>query len=169
MLPRRPVAQVVPSLLTQVPCNNGAFSGVRGALRADANGLTRFSNAALEHAFQIGPTNPLAGAAGRAALLRSLGQVVATTPGFFGAEAPRLGNLGLFLKQQAHDGRLQASAVLRSVLEALGPIWPGRQRLAGKNLGDVFDNCMKTIAQRWQLPQNSQTMTFKAQVSLTPS
>jgi hypothetical protein len=40
---------------------------------------------------------------------------------------------------------------------------------ATQNLGDTFDNCMKTIAQKWQLPQNSQTMTFKAQVSLTPS
>jgi hypothetical protein len=40
---------------------------------------------------------------------------------------------------------------------------------ATQNLGDTFDNCMKTIAQKWALPQNSQTMTFKAQVSLTPS
>ena len=40
---------------------------------------------------------------------------------------------------------------------------------ATQNLGDTFDTCMKTIAQKWQLPQNSQTMTFKAQVSLTPS
>ena len=40
---------------------------------------------------------------------------------------------------------------------------------ATQNLGDTFDSCMKTIAQKWQLPQNSQTMTFKAQVSLTPS
>jgi len=40
---------------------------------------------------------------------------------------------------------------------------------ATQNLGDTFDNCMKTIAQKWTLPQNAQTMTFKAQVSLTPS
>jgi len=40
---------------------------------------------------------------------------------------------------------------------------------ATQNLGDSFDNCMKTIAQKWTLPLNSQTMTFKAQVSLTPS
>ena len=40
---------------------------------------------------------------------------------------------------------------------------------ATQNLGDSFDNCMKTIAQKWALPKNSQTMTFKAQVSLTPS
>jgi hypothetical protein len=40
---------------------------------------------------------------------------------------------------------------------------------ASQNLGDTFDACMKQIAQRWTLPQNSVTMTFKAQVSLTPS
>jgi hypothetical protein len=40
---------------------------------------------------------------------------------------------------------------------------------ATQNLGDTFESCMKTIAQKWTLPENSQTMTFKAQVSLTPS
>jgi hypothetical protein len=37
------------------------------------------------------------------------------------------------------------------------------------SLGDVFDNCMKTVASKWALPSNSPAMTFKAQVSLTPS
>lgn len=40
---------------------------------------------------------------------------------------------------------------------------------ASQNLGDTFDSCMKQIASKWSLPQNAQTMTFKAQVSLTPS
>ena len=37
------------------------------------------------------------------------------------------------------------------------------------SLGDTFDNCIKTVASKWQLPTNSPAMTFKAQVSLTPS
>lgn len=37
------------------------------------------------------------------------------------------------------------------------------------SLGDAFDSCIKTVAGKWQLPQNSPAMTFKAQVSLTPS
>jgi hypothetical protein len=37
------------------------------------------------------------------------------------------------------------------------------------SLGDVFDNCMKAVASKWALPSNSPAMTFKAQVSLTPS
>ncbi len=40
---------------------------------------------------------------------------------------------------------------------------------ASQTLGDTFDNCMKQIASKWTLPTNAQTMTFKAQVSLTPS
>jgi hypothetical protein len=40
---------------------------------------------------------------------------------------------------------------------------------ASQPLGDTFDGCMKTVASKWQLPQNSPAMTFKAQVSLTPS
>jgi hypothetical protein len=37
------------------------------------------------------------------------------------------------------------------------------------SLGDPFDGCMRAVAQQWALPQNSPAMTFKAQVSLTPS
>ena len=37
------------------------------------------------------------------------------------------------------------------------------------SLGDTFDNCIKGVASKWALPTNSPAMTFKAQVSLTPS
>ncbi len=37
------------------------------------------------------------------------------------------------------------------------------------SLGDAFDSCIKTVASKWALPTNSPAMTFKAQVSLTPS
>lgn len=37
------------------------------------------------------------------------------------------------------------------------------------SLGDTFDTCIKTVASKWALPQSSPAMTFKAQVSLTPS
>ena len=37
------------------------------------------------------------------------------------------------------------------------------------SLGDAFDSCIRTVASKWQLPQSSPAMTFKAQVSLTPS
>lgn len=37
------------------------------------------------------------------------------------------------------------------------------------SLGDAFDACIRTVASKWTLPQSSPAMTFKAQVSLTPS
>ncbi|HEX7838228.1 MAG TPA: hypothetical protein VF469_12225 [Kofleriaceae bacterium] len=37
------------------------------------------------------------------------------------------------------------------------------------SLGDTFDSCIRTVASKWTLPASSPAMTFKAQVSLTPS
>ena len=37
------------------------------------------------------------------------------------------------------------------------------------SLGNAFDECIQQVAKHWVLPQNSPAMTFKAQVSLTPS
>jgi hypothetical protein len=112
--------------------------GSDGSARADAAGLSGFEPAALKHAFQVTDDNPLLGLAGRARLLRELGRVVASTPKYFDPARPRLGDLAIFLKRSAVSGRIRAQAVLAAVLEALGPIWPGRERLAGKPLGDVW-------------------------------
>jgi Protein of unknown function (DUF1688) len=119
---------------------NGGLGGSASAPRADGAGLALLSAEALALAFQVTPENPLTGLEGRADLLRRLGKLVAATPEYFAraGEAPRLGNLGLYLAGQASAGRLPASAILRAVLEALGPIWQGRPRLAGKSLGDVW-------------------------------
>jgi hypothetical protein len=105
---------------------------------ADARGLLAFDTARLTSAFQVSEENPLVGAEGRANLLRRLGEVVQSTPTYFDSPRPRLGDLGVWLKRAAQDGRLQATAVLDAVLEALGSIWPGREKLAGKPLGDVW-------------------------------
>jgi hypothetical protein len=105
---------------------------------ADAGGLLGFDSARLASAFQVSDDNPLTGVQGRADLLRMLGEVVKKTPAYFDSARPRLGDLGVVLKRSAKDGRLPASAVLDAVLRALGPIWPGREKLDGKPLGDVW-------------------------------
>ena len=105
---------------------------------ADGAGLLGFDAQHLASAFQVTDANPLIGVAGRAELLRKLGEVVQNTPAYFDSTRPRLGDLGVGLKRAAHDGQLPASAVLDAVLRALGPIWPGREKLAGKSLGDVW-------------------------------
>lgn len=119
--------------------------------RADAGALAALTAGDLGAAFQVGPENPLVGLEGRAAILRRLGEVVASTPEIFGPHGGgsdgdpgrtyRLGRLGVHLASQARAGgarALPASAVLGAVLEVLGPIWPGREVCAGRNLGDVW-------------------------------
>ena len=105
---------------------------------ADGAGLLAFDAAHLASAFQVTDSNPLVGVAGRAGLLRKLGEVVQNSPEYFDSARPRLGDLGVGLKRAAQDGQLPASAVLDAVLRALGPIWPGREKLDGKPLGDVW-------------------------------
>jgi hypothetical protein len=107
---------------------------------ADGLGLSSFDAARLSSAFQVTDENRLVGVAGRANLLKTLGEVVQSTPQYFDSPRPRLGDLGVWLKRAsaANGGRLPATAVLDAVLKALGSIWPGRETLAGKPLGDVW-------------------------------
>jgi Protein of unknown function (DUF1688) len=118
--------------------DGGGLGGDARVPRADASGLSNLTASALGSAFQVNPENPLTGLDGRAALLRRLGNVVASSPEYFGARAPRLGNLGAYLERSASAGHLPASAILRAMLAALGPIWQGRQQLDGRSLGDVW-------------------------------
>ena len=113
---------------------SGGFSS-HGHASADAAGLSRITAEQLGRAFQVSASNPLTGLEGRARLLSKLGEVVESTPAYFGG---RLGDLGLWLKAAAVGQRLAASSILAAVLGALGSIWPGRETLAGKPLGDVW-------------------------------
>ncbi|MHB2166669.1 URC4/urg3 family protein [Alsobacter sp. R-9] len=118
----------------------GAFSATAGdALRADADGLRRLAAEDVGAAFQVSPENPLVGLEGRASLLRRLGDVVAANPAVFGrADTPRPGGLFDHLAAQAEGGLLPAEAILRALLDHLGPIWPGRITLGGIDLGDTW-------------------------------
>jgi hypothetical protein len=102
--------------------------------RADAAALARVTPDQLGAAFQHRHGNELAGLAGRAALLRRLGETVAAAPGLFGRPA-RLGNLYDLWRGRA---ALPAPEILHCLLTALGPIWPGRLVLDGVPLGDCW-------------------------------
>lgn len=106
-------------------------------LRTDAAALARFDAAALARAFQVAAENPLVGLEGRAGLLRRLGEVMAGAPELFGRPA-RLGNLYDTIAARADNGRIEAGAVLKLLLDALGPVWPGRLTVDGVNLGDCW-------------------------------
>jgi hypothetical protein len=117
---------------------SGAFSSDPAApWRVDPAPLTRVTESALAAAFQVTPANPLVGLDGRVALLRRLGAAIAAEPRFFGTP-PRLGGLFDAVAAQAAGASVPAEAVLKLVLAALGPIWPGRLRLDGADLGDAW-------------------------------
>jgi Protein of unknown function (DUF1688) len=101
---------------------SGLFSGDPAhPLRADAEGLSRLSDAAFAKFFQVAPGNPMVGVAGRLALLRNLGMTLRRRPELFGAEA-RIGGL-----LDHWRPRVAARTILATLLEALAAIWPGRQ------------------------------------------
>jgi Protein of unknown function (DUF1688) len=113
---------------------NGLFSADPGdPWRADAAALAVMMPERLGAAFQHKSDNPLLGLDGRAALLRRLGEIMVGAPELFG-EPARLGSLYDHWIPQC--GELPAPGILRFVLRAFGPIWPGRLSLNGVPLGD---------------------------------
>ena len=101
----------------------GLFSGdAADPWRADAAALAALDPEALANAMQHRDGNPLAGFAGRVVLLRRLGEVARDNPDVFGRPA-RLGNLYDYWSAKH---AIAAPDILRTLLVALGPIWPGR-------------------------------------------
>jgi hypothetical protein len=118
----------------------GLFSAdPREPLRADASRIAELAVVDLADGFQAGCSNPLVGMAGRAALLNALGARAAGRPDLFArADRPRPGGLFDVLAAGAQRGTVEARAILVLLLEALGPIWPGRETLDGVSLGDTW-------------------------------
>jgi len=118
----------------------GAFSNhANDPLRADAERLARLTVTDLEQGFQVSADNPLVGIEGRTALLRRLGDLVATKPEIFAiSDSARPGGLFDRLAARAEHGRIEAAMILSELLLQLGPIWPSRITLQGVALGDCW-------------------------------
>lgn len=106
-------------------------------MRVDAASLQRIGAARLADGLQVSSDNPIVGLEGRAELLRRLGAAVAARPDIFDRSA-RLGNLFDALERERAGAELPAAAILAMLLDAFSEVWPGGQRLGGKNLGDVW-------------------------------
>lgn len=113
---------------------SGAFSSDGKSLRSDAEGLKRVTPKLIEEYFQVTPNNPLVGVEGRTSLLKNLGRALENKTLF---KDGRPGNLIDYLVAK-HGKTIPAKALLRGVLDGLGPIWPGRETLNGVNLGDAW-------------------------------
>ncbi len=116
----------------------GLSSSGEAPLRADAAGLESVTVERLARAFQVSEENPLVGLAGRAALMRGLGDALRRAPGVFGIETPRIGGLLDHLRSRAAGGVLPAGEILGALLEVFPRVWPSRTRLGGESLGDVW-------------------------------
>jgi hypothetical protein len=67
------------------------------------------------------------------------------------------------------DSSLQARTVTLTVSASFSNAGAYKSASFAPSLGNTFDQCIRTVATKWQLPSSSPAMTFKAQVSLTPS
>jgi hypothetical protein len=114
----------------------GGLSSERRAYHVDARGLAQVDATSLAAVFQVGPDNPLVGVEGRVALLRALGATLERRSDLFAGA--RLGGLIDHFVAISGNGGLPATAVLAALLDGLSEIWPGRLRLDGVALGDVW-------------------------------
>lgn len=126
----------------------GAFSAnPSDPFRVDAAVLTQMTAQQLSDGFQVSADNPLVGLAGRAALLRALGQLAAGSEGVFARnDTARPGGLFDHLEAVADRGAIPAPEILSELLHELGPIWPSRLTLGGIALGDCWRHSAITSA-----------------------
>ena len=124
----------------------GAFSkDPRDPWRVDAERLVRLTEDDLIEAFQVQAENPLAGVAGRVALLRSLGEACLDHPHVFAQmDDPRPGGLADYLAANSSRNRIEAPAILHALLDHLGSIWPGRLTIGSQPMGDTW------LYERWR-------------------
>lgn len=113
---------------------SGAMSSDGTSLRADRDGLKAISSQDVAKAFQVSEENPLIGVEGRTNLLNSLAKALENGALFPGG---RPGHVIDSLMVQ-HGRKIPATAILRAVLDGLGPIWPKRLMAGERNLGDVW-------------------------------
>ena len=114
------------------------MSSDRKSLRADRDGLKALSISDLQESFQVSDKNPLVGVEGRLQLLNNLSQALENKKIF---KDGRPGNILDYLIEK-NGKNIPAKALLRAVLDGLGPIWPGRLTAQGINLGDMWQHSL---------------------------
>jgi hypothetical protein len=115
--------------------NAGVFSAQRDPLRVDATVLAKIDASVLARIFQVRHDNPLVGLEGRASLLRRLGNALLRRQDVIG----RLHRPGALVDAlTTHGQSVSASAILRALLDLLGPIWLTGNEIDHVPLGDAW-------------------------------
>jgi len=105
--------------------------------RVNSLGLHNMQLAQLEKGFQVDDENPITGLEGRFKLLRRLSKALESQPEYFGAEAPRPGNIiDYVLKHKSDKGEVSIKVLWQAVIEGFEPIWP--EHLSTIRRGDVW-------------------------------
>jgi hypothetical protein len=107
--------------------------------QCDATALENLDYEKISKGFQVSPNNQIKGLKGRIDLLISLGKAVKSKPEIFGSVNPRPGNLIEYISSEGTEV-VEATEILRLILESFSSIWPGRISLQGINLGDVWQH-----------------------------
>lgn len=119
--------------------DGGFASDPEAPYMVDPIGLSNIDKRVLSSYFQVDGKNPMQGFDGRLNLLHKLGTTLQQQKTYFLAgDVVRLGGLFDYFESIAANGKISARKILVTILDALGPIWPGRISLHGKNLGDVW-------------------------------
>lgn len=96
--------------------------------------------------------------------------VAATSKEFLNVVARSRGDIQrCYERALKNNTGLQAKTVTLSVSASFDKSGQFHDASTSPSLGASFDGCFHTLATKWSLPSNSPAMTFKAQVSLTPS
>lgn len=115
---------------------SGAFAADGRSLRTDAEGLAGMDVDVVSRWFQVTPTNPLVGVAGRSEVLRSLALALSASPEYFGRVSPRPGHL--FDWARRYGSSVSATDLLAALLCGLAPIWTSGTAIGEHKLGDVW-------------------------------
>ncbi|KAM0262566.1 hypothetical protein ACHAQJ_001611 [Trichoderma viride] len=119
---------------------DGAFNSAAGGNKAavDGNALSQLTEDAFVHHFQVGPQNPIVGAASRIELLNNFGKSLLAIPDIFG-ETGRPGLLVDFLLKDGRDKDLNYEALWSILQRLLLPAWPSnRPRINDQPIGDAW-------------------------------
>jgi hypothetical protein len=122
---------------------DGVFSGDPkvNPFRVDVDGLKKIQLSTLNDYFQVSNLNPLVGIEGRLLLLQNLCKVLEKRGGRTETVTRiplRLAQLIVSEKELEQKKSFSFVELLRRVQRELGPIWPGRTRISGVPLGDVW-------------------------------
>ena len=121
---------------------NGGLFTEDNDLGVTLDSLNKLTVNDIAAGFQVSGHNPMNGLEGRANLVRSLAEIIEINPDIF-TTSQRLGLLYDHIIDYAgvdQKKQIDASKVLKRVLDIFSPIWPGRIEIAGQNLGDVWQH-----------------------------